>query len=63
MRVKHNPAAYFAGPGDRAACQADDVPLSQFAPDLAAGRLPTFSFVTPNLCDDTHDCSVATGDA
>jgi hypothetical protein len=61
--VKHNPAAYFQGPGDRAACQADDVPLAQFAPDLAAGRLPTFSFVTPNLCDDTHDCSVATGDA
>ena len=25
-------------------------------------RLPTVSFVIPNLCDDTHDCSVATGD-
>ncbi len=61
--VKHNPAAYYIGPGDRAACQADDVPLTQLAGDLTAGRLPTFSFVTPNLCDDTHDCSVATGDA
>lgn len=60
--VKHNPAAYFQGGDDRAACEADDVPLSQLAPDLAAGRLPTFSFVTPNLCDDTHDCGVATGD-
>ena len=25
--------------------------------------LPTFTFVTPNLCDDTHDCPVAVGDA
>src|SRR5579864_2129105 len=61
--VKHNPAAYYQGGGDRAACQADDVPLTQLPADVAAGRLPTFAFVTPNLCDDTHDCSVATGDA
>jgi len=26
------------------------------------GRLPTVSFVIPNLCDDMHSCSVATGD-
>src|ERR1035441_700341 len=26
------------------------------------GRLPDVSFVIPNLCDDMHDCSVATGD-
>ncbi|HEX3540943.1 MAG TPA: alkaline phosphatase family protein [Acidimicrobiales bacterium] len=61
--VKHNPAAYYVGGQDRAACQADDVPLTQLAPDLASGRLPTFAFITPNLCHDTHDCSVATGDA
>ena len=65
--VKHNPAAYFAGDGDRAACLADDVPLGtpasgNLADDLANDSLPTFSFVTPNLCNDTHDCSVATGD-
>ncbi len=27
------------------------------------GRLPTVSFVIPDLCDDMHDCPVATGDA
>lgn len=27
------------------------------------GQLPTVSFVIPNLCDDMHDCSVATGDS
>jgi hypothetical protein len=26
-------------------------------------QLPDVSFVTPNLCDDMHDCSVATGDS
>jgi phosphatidylinositol-3-phosphatase len=25
--------------------------------------LPTVSFVIPNLCNDMHDCSVATGDS
>jgi hypothetical protein len=58
--VKHNPAAYYTGGGDRAACRADDVPFSNLLP---SGTLPTFSFVTPDLCHDTHDCSVAVGDA
>jgi Phosphoesterase family len=66
--VKHNPQPYFVDDIDRAACQSDDVPLGtlQGGPlvdDLAGGHLPTFSFITPDLCDDTHDCSVATGDA
>jgi phospholipase C len=64
--VKHNPAAYY--PGLRAACTAQDVPLGRpeagpLAQALAAGTLPTFSFVTPNMCDDTHDCPVAVGDS
>ncbi|MBV9411017.1 MAG: hypothetical protein JO148_05435 [Acidimicrobiia bacterium] len=58
--VKHNPAAYYTGGDDRAACQKNDVP---FTDTLPRGALPTFSFVTPNLCHDTHDCSVAIGDA
>jgi phospholipase C len=65
--VKHNPAAYYTGGNDRAACQADDVPLGAvdtgaLAHDLTADALPTFSFVTPDLCHDTHDCAVASGD-
>jgi phosphatidylinositol-3-phosphatase len=62
--VKHNPAAYYVGGSDRAACMADDVDLTALAGQLAgAGGLPTFAFITPDLCHDTHDCSVATGDA
>jgi hypothetical protein len=34
-----------------------------FLSDLNGGRLPAFSFITPNMCNDTHDCSVSTGDA
>jgi phosphatidylinositol-3-phosphatase len=38
------------------------LPWSAFpAGDFA--RLPTVSFVIPDLCHDMHDCSVATGDA
>jgi phosphatidylinositol-3-phosphatase len=59
--VKHNPAAYFTPL--RASCEAHDVPLAgNLDRDIAAGALPSFSFVTPNLCSDTHDCSVHTGD-
>lgn len=60
--AKHNPAAYYVGPGDRAACKADDVAFSNLPPLLTSGKLPTFSFVTPNICDDMHSCPTATGD-
>jgi len=58
----HNPAAYYTGGKDRAACQSDDVPIGAFAHDLHSG-LPAFSFVAPNACHDTHNCPVGSGDA
>ena len=59
--VKHNPATYFVGGDDRVACQRDNVSFDQFLPDLTAG-LPAFSLITPDICNDMHDCPVATGD-
>lgn len=60
--VKHNPAAYFTA--IRHTCETDDVPLApNLARDITAGTLPSFAFVTPNLCDDTHDCAVRAGDS
>jgi hypothetical protein len=53
--VRHNPAAYYTN--IRTECASLDVPLAT-TPDVSA----QFTFVTPNLCNDTHDCSVATGD-
>jgi acid phosphatase len=41
--------------------RSDSRPLRRFPASLA--RLPTVSFVIPNLCHDMHDCSVGTGDA
>ncbi len=63
--VKHNPAAYYIP--IRTDCNAWDVPMGTissgaFASDLANNTLPSFSFITPNMCNDTHDCSVGTGD-
>jgi phospholipase C len=65
--VKHNPAAYYNGGDDRAACRRDNLPLGTtadgpFVSALDAGRLPAFSFVTPNLCNDSHDCPVKRAD-
>ena len=64
--VKHNPALYYLSLS--AGCTAQDVPFGSpsggaFADAVRSGRLPAFSFVVPNLCDDTHDCPVSVGDA
>ena len=53
---KHVPWANFSSvPG------LASLPFTSF-PATAFAQLPTVSFVIPNLCHDTHDCSVATGD-
>jgi len=55
---KHNPFVYFdAVVADSTEC-GNVVPLATI--DYKA--LPDFVWVTPDLCNDTHDCSVATGD-
>jgi phospholipase C len=58
--VRHNPPPYFTR---LAGCATHDVPYRQFASDLASGRLPSLSFLTPNLIDDMHDGTVAQGDS
>ncbi len=60
--AKHNPAVYYDGPGDRAACRLDDVPLASLPVVLSSNNLPTYTSITPNICDDMHDCSVSVGD-
>jgi phospholipase C len=57
--VRHNPPPYFT---KLKGCATNDVPYTQLASDLSSGRLPAFSFVTPNLIDDMHDGTVADGD-
>jgi phosphatidylinositol-3-phosphatase len=60
---KHDPFLYFRDVVDARARRNRVVPFTQLAHDLARRTLPDFSLLVPNLCNDMHDCSVATGDA
>jgi hypothetical protein len=59
---KHDPFVYFTSvlrtPGvcDRV------VPFDRLSADERSGTVPRFVWISPNLCHDMHDCSVATGD-
>jgi hypothetical protein len=57
--VRHNPPPYFTR---LRGCTTFDVPYPRLASDLSKGKLPAFSFITPNLIDDMHDGTVADGD-
>lgn len=62
--VRHNPLVYFDGiRNDPLRCAAHDVPFSVLAVDLlTAATTPSYAFISPNVCNDMHDCSIATGD-
>jgi hypothetical protein len=53
--VRHNPAVYYTN--IRGRCAHQDTPLAA-RPNLSA----RFTFITPNLCHDMHDCSTRAGD-
>jgi hypothetical protein len=57
--ARHNPPIYFT---NLSGCRRRDVSLSRLAPALGRDSLPAFSFITPNTCDDSHDCPLAAGD-
>jgi len=57
--AKHVPVLYLWGADDRAHCAEQVKPFREFNP----AALPAFSFVTPTLCNDGHDCSNAVVDA
>jgi len=52
----HDPFAYLSDVTGNASQAQSLVPFSQFASDLANGRLPAYSFVVPNNRDNGHDC-------
>jgi acid phosphatase len=59
---KHDPFLYYSGVvGNHARCSRI-VPLTELFLDLQSGSLPAFTWITPNLCHDMHDCGVAAGD-
>jgi hypothetical protein len=68
---KHNPFVYFDDINGwdgkafqpSARCNAHVVDYSELDRDLAAGTVPRYVFITPNMINDMHDGSVAQGDA
>jgi phosphatidylinositol-3-phosphatase len=61
--TRHVPLAYLTDVQGSADGKQTLVPFTQFATDLAAGQLPNYSFITPNLCDDAHNCDLNVADA
>ena len=59
---KHNPFLYFDPVLASQERRERVVPYDRFKSDLAAGSLPDFSLVIPDMCNSMHDCSVRTGD-
>jgi phosphatidylinositol-3-phosphatase len=59
---KHNPFIYFRDISRSPSRCRRLVGFAALAADLRAGRLPTYVWISPNLCDDGHDCGVAAGD-
>src|SRR5262245_1386959 len=62
-RQKHNPFIYFDDVRNDAARCNKIVPFTQFAADIAANAVPDFVWITPNMCNDAHDCPISTSDA
>ncbi len=62
--TKHNPFIYYSDiVNNRQRCSSHVVPFSQLNSDLKSiGTTPNFAFITPNLCNDMHNCSSAAGD-
>jgi acid phosphatase len=59
---KHDPFLYFDDVRDRPGRCRNVVPFPRLASDLASDRLPSFAWITPDLCNDMHDCPVSAGD-
>jgi hypothetical protein len=60
--LKHDPFMYYDDVRNNTDRCNKVVPFDQLGTDLSAHALPRFTWITPNLCHDMHDCPVATGD-
>ena len=60
---KHNPFVYFDPiRNDQERCERGVVPLTDLGTDIKSGTLPNYIFITPNICNDAHDCPVGVAD-
>lgn len=60
---KHNPFIYFDPIRlDTERCERSIVPFTELDKDLSSSTLPNFVFITPNQCNNAHDCDEKTAD-
>ena len=61
---RHNPFVYFNDiRNDAQRCSNHVVPYPNLAADLAStSTTPNFVWITPDLCNDMHDCAISVGD-
>ena len=60
---KHDPFMYFQSITQNQSQCRNVAPFGSLHADLISTHAPDFIWVTPNLCDDGHDCSTATADS
>lgn len=65
---KHNPMIYFKDVTNNNDPQSQNCidhvrPYTELATDLAADKTADYNFITPNLCNDTHDTCAPLNDA
>jgi len=60
---KHNPFMYYPSVVSDPSLCPRDVPETELGADLAHRRLPAFAWISPDLCEDAHDCGFGAADA
>lgn len=65
--AKHNPFVFFRDVTDNnnpnsSSCIAHNRPFTELATDLRQNTIARYNFITPNLCNDMHDCGITAGD-
>lgn len=65
--VHHNPFVYFDDVTNNLSrtssyCISHIRPFTELASDLANNTVSSYNFIVPNVCNDTHNCSIQTGD-
>jgi len=59
--TRHAPLPYMTD-AQTASQRTNIVPSTQLATDISNGTLPNYGFVTPNGCNDAHDCGLDVAD-
>jgi len=59
---RHNPALWYSDVANHASEQQKVVPFGQLAKDIAAGDLPDYAIIVPDLIHDAHNASPKAAD-